>query len=147
MRERTRDGAGFTLVHGDVNPGNVLTPISGAGPVYLIDRQPFDWSLTTWLGASDIAYMIVHRWDTELRRELELPVLRHYHAALERRGVVGLQLGAAAARLPAFGGAEHLCGHRVVRDRGRSHQDALALGGAAAQGYGGVLRPGVRLGR
>jgi hypothetical protein len=89
MRERARDGTGFTLVHGDVNPGNVLTPISGAGPVYLIDRQPFDWSLTTWLGASDIAYMIVHRWDTELRRELELPVLRHYHAALERRGVAG----------------------------------------------------------
>ncbi|MFL5803134.1 MAG: phosphotransferase [Roseiflexaceae bacterium] len=89
MLERTHDGTGFTLIHGDVNPGNVLAPISGAGPVYLIDRQPFDWSLTTWLGVSDIAYMIIHRWGNELRQELELPILRHYHAALEQRGVAG----------------------------------------------------------
>jgi thiamine kinase-like enzyme len=85
--ERTRDNAGFTLVHGDVNPGNILAPRETPGPVYLVDRQPFDWSLTTWLGASDLAYMIVHRWDAELRRQWELPILRHYHEQLIGRGV------------------------------------------------------------
>jgi hypothetical protein len=89
MLERTRDSTGFTLIHGDPNPGNILAPIAGDGPVYLIDRQPFDWSLTTWLGVSDIAYAMVHWWESDLRRELELPILRHYHAALKERGVVG----------------------------------------------------------
>jgi hypothetical protein len=76
MLERTRHGAGFTLVHGEPNPGNILAPIDGAGPVYLVDRQPFDWSLTTWLGVGDIAYVMVHWWESELRREWELPILR-----------------------------------------------------------------------
>jgi hypothetical protein len=89
LAERTRDDAGFTLVHGDVNPGNILAPRDAPGPVYLIDRQPFDWSLTTWLGASDLAYMIVHRWDAELRRRCELPILRHYHERLAQRGITG----------------------------------------------------------
>jgi hypothetical protein len=88
MVERTRDSSGFTLVHGDVNPGNILAPHDAPGPVYLVDRQPFDWSLTTWLGASDLAYMIVHRWERELRRAWELPILRHYHEQLTRRGIV-----------------------------------------------------------
>jgi Ser/Thr protein kinase RdoA (MazF antagonist) len=87
MIARTRDSTGFTLVHGDVNPGNILAPRDGPGPIYLVDRQPFDWSLTTWLGVSDLAYMIVHWWDTELRRRWELPILRHYHEQLERRGI------------------------------------------------------------
>jgi hypothetical protein len=87
MIERTRDDAGFTLVHGDVNPGNILAPREAPGPVYLVDRQPFDWSLTAWLGASDLAYMIVHRWDAELRRQCELPILRHYHEQLAQRGI------------------------------------------------------------
>jgi hypothetical protein len=87
MVERTRDPSGFALVHGDVNPGNILAPRDAPGPVYLVDRQPFDWSLTTWLGASDLAYMIVHRWDAELRRAWQLPILRHYYEQLTRRGI------------------------------------------------------------
>jgi hypothetical protein len=87
MVERTRDSAGFTLVHGDVNPGNILAPHDAPGPVYLVDRQPFAWSLATWLGVSDLAYMIVHRWDAELRRRCELPILRHYHEQLAQRGI------------------------------------------------------------
>jgi hypothetical protein len=55
--------------------------------VYLVDRQPFHWSLTAWLGVSDLAYAIVHWWDTPLRHELELPVLREYHATLMHNGV------------------------------------------------------------
>jgi hypothetical protein len=89
MLARTHDHAGFALVHGDVNPGNILAPRAAAGSVYLVDRQPFDWSLTTWLGVSDVAYMMVHWWDTALRRQWERPILRHYHDALTRRGVSG----------------------------------------------------------
>lgn len=58
-----------------------------AAPVYLIDRQPFSWSLTSWLAVSDLTYWIVTWWPTAIREELEEPVLRHYHAALAAAGV------------------------------------------------------------
>ena len=87
MAERSRNPEGFTLVHGDVNPGNVLSPDAPGGETYLIDRQPFEWSLTTWLGASDLAYMMIPWWDEASRRALEMPVLTAYHAALVRLGV------------------------------------------------------------
>lgn len=89
MVERTKNPNGFTLVHGDTNPGNILAPIEGDGRVYLIDRQPFDWSLTVWLGAHDLAYAIVTWWEPETRRALERDILRAYHAALVERGVTG----------------------------------------------------------
>ncbi|WP_445634825.1 phosphotransferase [Nostoc sp. DSM 114161] len=89
MIERTKNVSGFTLIHGDVNPGNILFPLNGTGKTYLIDRQPFDWSLTTWLGVSDIAYMMVHWWDSDLRRQWEIPILREYYACLLRNGVSG----------------------------------------------------------
>jgi hypothetical protein len=87
MVERTSDRRGFTLVHGDPNPGNILSPQYGSGCIYLVDRQPFDWSLTTWLGVHDLTYAIVHWWDTDLRRAMEWPILEAYHAELVRRGV------------------------------------------------------------
>ncbi|WP_445628353.1 hypothetical protein [Nostoc sp. DSM 114167] len=89
MIERTKNPSGFTLIHGDLNPGNVLSPLNGNGKTYLIDRQPFDWSLTTWLGVSDLAYMMVHWWETDLRRQWEIPILREYHANLISNGVFG----------------------------------------------------------
>lgn len=89
LRERARDAEGFTVVHGDPNPGNILAPRAGSGRVYLIDRQPFDWSLTAWLGVADVAYVMVHWWDIPLRRRFEVPVLRRYHAVLRARGVTG----------------------------------------------------------
>src|SRR5437763_9876643 len=89
MLDRTKRPEGFTLVHGDVNPGNILSPLEGDRPVYLLDRQPFDWSLTTWLGVSDLSYLMAHWWETDRRRKLELPVLRHYHASLLSHGVSG----------------------------------------------------------
>jgi hypothetical protein len=87
MVARAADPRGIALVHGDVNPGNVLSPWRGRGRVYVIDRQPFDWSLRAWLAVSDLAYAVVHWWPTDLRRRLEEPVLRHYHSELARRGV------------------------------------------------------------
>lgn len=89
MMERAADANGFTLVHGDANPGNILAPFVGDAPVYLIDRQPFDWSLTAWLGVSDLAYMMAHWWESDIRRALELPILRRYHETLLAAGVRG----------------------------------------------------------
>ncbi len=87
MIERTRDDHGFTLIHGDTGDTNILVPRDRDRPIYIIDRQPFDWSLTTWLGAYDLAYAMVLDWEVETRRALEMPVLRHYHAQLLHHGV------------------------------------------------------------
>lgn len=87
MVSRTRDLNGFTLIHGDVNVGNILAPRAGDRPLYLIDRQPFNWSLTTWLGAYDLAYAIVLDWPAELRRQCEIPILERYLACLIGKGV------------------------------------------------------------
>ncbi len=86
---RTADANGFTLIHGDVGENNVLVPREDERPIYIIDRQPFDWSLTTWLGVYDLAYAMLIDWDTPTRRALEWPVLRRYHDELRRRGVMG----------------------------------------------------------
>lgn len=88
-RARLNDSQGLTIIHGDLNPGNILSPSEGARPIYLIDRQPFDWSLTTWYGVADLAYAMVHWWPIELRRLCEQPVLRRYHMELHKRGVEG----------------------------------------------------------
>ena len=84
---RTQDANGFTLIHGDANQYNILVPRTGTRPLYFIDRQPFDWSLTTWLGVFDLAYVMVLDRDSNLGRTLEQPVLRHYHQHLKQRGV------------------------------------------------------------
>ena len=86
---RTQDDNGFTLIHGDAGCYNILVPREGERPIYLLDRQPFNWSLTTWLGVYDLAYAMVLYWEVEARRSLELPILRHYHAQLIQRGVTG----------------------------------------------------------
>ena len=86
---RASEDNGFTLIHGDAGAYNILVPRDGARPLYIIDRQPFDWSLTTWLGVYDLAYAMVLDWEIETRRRLELPVLRHYHQQLVQRGVSG----------------------------------------------------------
>lgn len=87
LMARTAEANGFTLIHGDVNPSNVLAPRVGERPIYIIDRQPFDWSLTTWLGVYDLAYLMVAFWNVEVRRALERPILEHYHACLLANGV------------------------------------------------------------
>ena len=84
---RAADDNGFTLIHGDVGENNVLVPRAGDRPIYLIDRQPFDWSLTVWLGVYDLAYAIVLDWDTADRRRHEMQLLRHYYDQLITLGV------------------------------------------------------------
>jgi hypothetical protein len=85
--ERTQNAPGFTLIHGDAGVHNILVPRSGDRPLYIIDRQPFNWSLTTWLGVYDLVYATVLGWDVETRRKLEKPLLEHYHAQLVKNGV------------------------------------------------------------
>ncbi|MBK8900760.1 MAG: phosphotransferase [Anaerolineaceae bacterium] len=88
LAARAGDRTHFTLLHGDANPGNMLVPKDGGErPLYLIDQQPFDWSITTWAGAFDLAYVMALYWPTDLRRTLEIPVLRHYQLQLAARGV------------------------------------------------------------
>lgn len=86
---RNQDDNGFTLIHGDPGCTNILVPRDEDRPIFLIDRQPFDWSLTTWLGVYDLAYAMVLDWEVETRRRLEIPVLQHYHAHLQQRGIQG----------------------------------------------------------
>lgn len=85
--QRSHDLNGFTLIHGDAGCYNILTPRQGDRPIYLIDRQPFNWSLTTWLGVYDLAYALVLDWEPEIRRQFEVPVLRHYHEILLQNSV------------------------------------------------------------
>jgi len=89
MIRRSDDSNGFTLIHGDVGCGNVLVPMQGDRPIYIIDRQPFNWSLTVWLGVYDLAYAMVLDWDTEIRRRYEIAILKHYHEHLILNGVQG----------------------------------------------------------
>jgi len=84
---RAGDLNGFTLIHGDAGCYNILVPREDDRPIYLIDRQPFDWSLTTWLGAYDLAYAMLEDWEPETCRRLELPVLKSYHRRLQELGV------------------------------------------------------------
>jgi len=85
--KRTQDANGFTLIHGDVGHNNILVPRAGDRPSYIIDRQPFNWSLTTWLGVYDLAYAMVLDWEVETRRHFEIPILKRYHAQLIKKGV------------------------------------------------------------
>jgi hypothetical protein len=86
---RTKNDHGFTLVHGDVGHHNVLVPRIGNRPIYIIDRQPFDWALTTWLGVFDLVYVMVLDWDVDTRKRFEMPVLKRYYDQLLQNGVIG----------------------------------------------------------
>lgn len=93
MLARALTGKGLTLVHGDPNPTNVLTrnmsadASTGGIPLYLIDRQPFDWSLRVWLGASDLIYAVVPFWPESHRRAFQNTLLSAYHQSLLDNGV------------------------------------------------------------
>ncbi len=89
MHTRMSQDPHFTLIHGDTNPGNILSPIQGETPLYLVDRQPFAWSFTHWLGVFDLAYLLGLWSEPPLRRQLEMDMLRHYHDMLRQQGVAG----------------------------------------------------------
>ena len=87
MLERTSDWRGFAVLHGDLNPGNILSAKHAQGKMYFLDRQPFKWSLTTWLAVSDLVIMMVPYWAPEARRKLEMQILEEYHNQLRQHGI------------------------------------------------------------
>ena len=88
MVERAKGGKNLTYIHGDAHARNFLLPRDpNNGRAYLIDRQPFDWSLQCWAGVSDLAYLMVHWWYPERRRLLERPLLERYHRRLQEHGI------------------------------------------------------------
>jgi len=86
MLERTSDLRGFAVLHGDLNPGNILSP-KHVGKMYFLDRQPFKWSLTTWLAASDLVIMMVPYWPPKARRKFEMQILEEYYQQLLQCGI------------------------------------------------------------
>lgn len=84
FRARWSDPQGMSLLHGDLNPTNVLTPMQAEGPVYCLDRQPFDWSLTYGLAVYDLAYATVPWWPEATFREHQQAILRHWHEQLDQ---------------------------------------------------------------
>jgi hypothetical protein len=79
----------LTLIHGDLNPGNLLVARdpAHAQPLLLIDRQPFDWSLRVWIGAWDLAYPMVLFWEPAERRRWQDVVLDRYRRGLADAGI------------------------------------------------------------
>jgi hypothetical protein len=84
FRRRWVKPHGMSLLHGDLNPTNVLTPRGSETSVYFLDRQPFDWSLTYGLAVSDLAHLMIPWWPEPARRECELFVLRQWYESLGR---------------------------------------------------------------
>lgn len=84
--ERARDPRVLTLLHGDPNPGNLLVPGDAPGPLLLIDRQPFDDSITAWSGTLDLVAAIVPWWEPDARRRFERDALAEWHRTLVARG-------------------------------------------------------------
>lgn len=86
--QRAADPAGFAWTHGDLNPGNILAPISGAGPVLLIDYQPFGGAPAfDQLAMNDLAHAMVLWWPEGSRREWAPTLVAHWHEQLCSLGV------------------------------------------------------------
>lgn len=81
---RLTDTRALTVAHGDAHTWNFLFPRSGEGPAFLIDWQL--WHLD--VGARDLAFFMALHWYPSRRRELERPLLRHYHQGLMARGLL-----------------------------------------------------------
>ena len=84
FRRRWAQPQGMSLLHGDLNPTNILCPRRAEAPLYFLDRQPFDWSLTYGVAASDLAYAMIPWWPEPTMAACELAVLRRWHEALEQ---------------------------------------------------------------
>ena len=76
----------LTIIHGDAHTWNffLLRPNGGEG-VRLLDWET--WSIDT--ATDDLAYMMAMLWYPDRRRQIEQPLLDHYHAALLTHGVGG----------------------------------------------------------
>lgn len=83
LRDRLMDRRGMSLLHGDLNSMNILTPRGNDSPVFFIDRQPFDWSLTYALAIHDLAYFLVLWWPEDIRIAHEAEIVRCWHSEVD----------------------------------------------------------------
>ena len=85
--QRAQDPAGYSWVHGDLNPGNILAPRAGPGRVLLIDYQPFlQPPPTSVLAVSDLAHAMALWWPEQDCRNWAPGLVAHWHAQLQRFG-------------------------------------------------------------
>jgi hypothetical protein len=80
---RLTDQRALTITHGDAHTWNFLFPRSGDGAAFLIDWQV--WHVD--VGARDLAFLMALHWYPSRRRELELPLVRHYYESLIGHGL------------------------------------------------------------
>jgi len=79
----------LTLAHNDLHLDNVFLPTQAGGRFALIDWQGLGFSRH---GTTDVARILCMGMRPEVRREHTEALLRHYHAALSRRGVRGYSM-------------------------------------------------------
>jgi thiamine kinase-like enzyme len=85
LRARLRSRRNLTVIHADAHVWNFLLPRTDGDDVRI-----FDWdSWRPGLASNDLAYMMAMHWYPDRRRQLERPLLDHYHAALVAHGVQG----------------------------------------------------------
>ncbi len=82
--ERRTNPEGQTLLHGDLNPTNILTPKDADSPVYFLDRQPLDGKPVYGLAVYDLAYAIAPWWPRDFRLNHEIQILRCWYEALNK---------------------------------------------------------------
>lgn len=96
LARRAEDPSGFSWVHGDLNPGNILAPCEGLGTVLLIDYQPFGVATPSHqLAMSDLAHAMVLWWPVAARRAFASRLVEYWNDSLRSHGVTA----ASSARL------------------------------------------------
>ncbi len=84
LAKRSSNPIGQTLLHGDINPTNVLTRKGADSPVYFLDRQPLDGVTPYGVALYDLAYSIVLWWPHELWKQHEEQIVRCWYKALNQ---------------------------------------------------------------
>lgn len=82
LAKRWSDPSGLTLLHGDLNPTNVLTPKDAESPVYFLDRQPLDGVTTYGLAVDDLAYALALWWPKAVWKTHQEEILRCWYETL-----------------------------------------------------------------
>jgi hypothetical protein len=84
-----------TVTHGDLHLENLLFPTGRGGRLAVVDWQSV---MLSRYGAGDVTRVLTMGLAPDVRRAHEDALLRHYHAALEARGVRGYSLRALKRR-------------------------------------------------
>jgi thiamine kinase-like enzyme len=85
LYRRIQSHRNVTMVHGDAHVWNFFLPRDGGQDVRIFDWDGWRPSLATM----DLAYMMAVHWYPDRRRQMEKPLLDHYHEVLMQHGVHG----------------------------------------------------------